>query len=108
MSSARISVGQTIDVMCFNIVMMVPSTEGDALTGRACLSAQRFAELGEMAAHMPLSLVVVDQFETATARRQTLKTSIRATVAISLLIGIPLLISASVAPTQTAPPATLR
>jgi len=54
--------------MCFNIVTMVPSTGGAALTARACLSVQRFADLGEMAAHMPLSLVVVGQFETAAAR----------------------------------------
>src|SRR5215510_10675891 len=61
-----------------------------------------------MAVHLPLSRGVVGRFETATARRQTLKTSIRATVAITLLIGIPILIRASAAPTQTAPPATLR
>src|SRR5437868_48877 len=61
-----------------------------------------------MAAHMLLSLVVVGRFKTAPARRQNLKTSLLATVAIALLIGIPILISATVALTQTAPPAALR
>ena len=77
------------------------------MTARACLSAQRFADLGEMAVHLPLSLiVVVDEFETAAAWRQNLKTSFRASRAISLLIGIPILISAGVALTQTVSPAS--
>src|SRR5262245_53822949 len=59
--------------MRFNIVTMVSSTGDAALKTRACLSVQRFADLREMAAHMPLSLVVVDQFETLTARRQNVE-----------------------------------